>query len=229
MRAASTTGPRCRRRDPRNDAIRVTRLCIVRHGETAWNAEHRVQGQLDVPLNEVGLAQALAASRVLAGEKVDVIYSSDLSRARQTAAPTAELFSLDVILDKDLRERHYGIFERLTYAEVKTRYPEDYARFEARDPDYAFRTGESLRDFSARSIAVISKIVKQNEGKHILVFTHGGVLDKLYRHVTGLPLSAERDFGIPNCGINRLDAGAEPWRIECWADIAHLESALDDI
>jgi probable phosphoglycerate mutase len=207
----------------------TTRLCVVRHGETAWNAEHRVQGQLDVPLNEVGQAQAQAAARALAREKFDAIYASDLSRARQTAAPTAELFSMQVVLEKDLRERHYGIFERLTYAEVKLRYPEDYARFEARDPEYDFRTGESLRDFSARSIAVISKLVKQNKGRNILVFTHGGVLDKLYRFITGLPLSAPRDFGIPNAGLNRIELTPGGWQIRAWADVAHLGRALDDL
>jgi probable phosphoglycerate mutase len=207
----------------------TTRLCVVRHGETAWNAEHRVQGQLDVPLNAIGLAQAQAASRVLSQEKFDAIYSSDLSRARQTAQPTATLLSMEVAVDPALRERHYGIFERLTYAEVKTRYPEDYARFEARDPEYAFRTGESLKDFSARSIAVIAKIAKEHDGKSILVFTHGGVLDKLYRFVTGLPLSAEREFGIPNAGLNRIELTPAGWQLRTWADIAHLEGALDDL
>ena len=150
----------------------TTRLCIVRHGETAWNAEHRVQGQLDVPLNAVWQAQALAAAKVLSREKFDAIYSSDLSRARQTAAPTAELLSMQVAIDPALRERHYGIFERLTYAEVKEKFPEDYARFHAREPDYNFRTGESLKDFSARSISVVSRIAKECEGKSILIFTH---------------------------------------------------------
>ena len=207
----------------------TTRLCIVRHGETAWNAEHRVQGQLDVPLNGIGLAQAQAASKVLAREKFDVIYSSDLTRARQTAEPTAGLLSLKVLFEKDLRERHYGIFERLTYAEVKVRYPEDYARFEARDPEYAFRTGEALRDFSGRSIAAISRIIGKHENQNILVFTHGGVLDMLYRHITGLSLSAERKFGIPNAGLNRIDVSVAGWQVRAWADVAHLESALDDI
>ena len=207
----------------------TTRLCILRHGETAWNAEHRVQGQLDVPLNEIGHAQAQAVAKALAREKFDAVYPSDLSRARQTAAPAAELFSMEVALEKELRERHYGIFERLTYAEVKLRYPADYARFEARDPEYAFRTGESLRDFSARSIAVMSKIVAQHKGENILVFTHGGVLDKLYRFVTGLPLSAPRDFGIPNAGLNRIEVTPAGWRIRSWADVAHLGRALDDL
>jgi len=207
----------------------TTRLCIVRHGETAWNAEHRVQGQLDVPLNAVGRAQALAASKVLAQEKFDAIYSSDLSRAQQTAQPTASLLSMAVRLDKDLRERHYGIFERLTYAEVKVRYPEDYARFEAHDPAFAFRTGESLMDFSARSIAVISRIAQHHQNQSILVFTHGGVLDQFYRHVTGTPLSTQRGFGIPNAGLNRVEWAASGWQIRAWAEMAHLDGALDDL
>lgn len=207
----------------------TTRLCIVRHGETAWNAEHRVQGQLDIPLNEIGLRQAQAVGRTLKDERFDAIYSSDLVRARQTAQPSANLFSMKILLEKDLRERHYGIFERLTYAEVKVRYPEDYARFEARDPEYAFQTGESLKDFSARSIAVISRIVNEHEDENILVFTHGGVLDKLYRFITGLPLSAERNFGIPNAGLNRVELTPSGWQIRSWADAAHLERALDDL
>jgi probable phosphoglycerate mutase len=206
-----------------------TRLCIVRHGETAWNAEHRVQGQLDVPLNAIGQAQALAASRVLARETFDAIYSSDLSRAQQTAEPTASALGLTVVLDRDLRERHYGIFERLTYAEVRQKFPEDYARFEARDPEFAFRTGERLKDFYGRSIAVLQRISDAHRGESILVFTHGGVLDMLYRHVTGLPVSAPRDFGIPNAGLNRLEVVSSGWQIRAWADIDHLDDALDDL
>jgi probable phosphoglycerate mutase len=207
----------------------TTQLCIVRHGETAWNAEHRVQGQLDVPLNAIGLTQAQAAAKVLGQEKFDVIYSSDLSRARQTAQPTAERLGMQVRIESDLRERHYGIFERLTYAEVKVKFPEDYARFAARDPEYAFRTGESLKDFSARSIAILDRIAEANPGRNVLVFTHGGVLDHIYRHVARVPLSAERNFGIPNAGLNRLEVTPEGWRIRAWADIAHLDGALDDI
>lgn len=207
----------------------TTRLCIVRHGETAWNAEHRVQGQLDIPLNEIGLRQAQAVGMVLKEERFDVIYSSDLVRARQTADPISNFLSLKILLEKDLRERHYGIFERLTYAEVKVRYPEDYARFEARDPEYAFRTGESLKDFSARSIKIITAIADRHHGQSILVFTHGGVLDKLYRFITGLPIGAQRNFGIPNAGLNRIEVAPAGWQIRSWADIAHLERALDDL
>jgi probable phosphoglycerate mutase len=207
----------------------TTYLCIVRHGETAWNAEHRVQGQLDIPLNEIGLRQAQTVAGRLKEERFDAIYSSDLVRARQTADPISNFLSIKILLEKDLRERHYGIFERLTYAEVKVRYPEDYARFEARDPEYAFRTGESLRDFSARSIKIITAIADRHKGQSVLVVTHGGVLDKLYRFITGLPLSAQRDFGIPNAGLNRVELTSAGWQIRTWADVAHLERALDDL
>jgi len=207
----------------------ATRLCIVRHGETAWNAAHRVQGQLDVPLNAAGLAQAEAVARALGGERFDAIYTSDLQRARQTAEPLARLSGLAMEIEPGLRERHYGVFQTHTYAEVKARYAEDYARFLARDPDFAFQTGESLRDFSSRSLEVISRVSRENQGKNVLVVTHGGVLDELYRFIHRVPVQAPRDFGIPNCGINRLVHEAGAWRIECWAEVGHLEGALDDI
>lgn len=210
-------------------AGKATRLCIVRHGETAWNAEHRVQGQLDIPLNDVGLRQAQAVGKVLGKERFDVIYASDLERTRQTAAPTARLLAMEVLLDKELRERHYGMFERLTYAEVKVKHAAEYARFAARDPDFDFRGGESLTAFTARSLAALAKIAGAHEGGQVLIFTHGGVLDELYRHVNGLPVSSIRNFGIPNCGLNRVEFALARWQIQAWADVAHLERALDDI
>lgn len=206
----------------------ATRLCIVRHGETAWNAEHRVQGQLDVALNDTGRAQAQAVAQALADDRFAAIYSSDLSRARQTAEPVARLLSMRMLVEPGLRERHYGIFERLTYAEVKVRYPEDYARFERRDPEYDFQTGEALRAFSERAVRCVRALAGRHPGESILLVTHGGVLDKLYRFITGLPLSAPRDFAIPNCAINRIEASSS-WKILSWADVSHLESALDDL
>ena len=207
----------------------TTRLCIVRHGETAWNAEHRVQGQLDIPLNEIGLRQAQAVGRVLGAERFDAIYSSDLSRAMQTAQPTASALGMEILQDRNLRERHYGMFERQTYAEVKGRHSAEYARFAARDPDFDFGGGESLTNFSKRSVSAVSNLAKQHEGQHILVFTHGGVLDELYRHIQGLPVRAVREFGIPNCGLNRVEFALSRWQIHAWAEVAHLERALDDL
>lgn len=206
-----------------------TLLCIVRHGETAWNAEGRVQGQLDVPLNEVGLAQARAVAAALQGESFTTIYSSDLQRVTQTAEPTARMLGLPVHVDARLRERHYGMFQTLTYAEVKIKHPEDYARFKDKDPDYDFRTGESLRAFSARSVDCVADLASRHPGESILVFTHGGVLEMARRFATGASLSTVREFEIPNCGINRMSISGKDWRVLAWAECGHLEAALDDL
>ena len=206
-----------------------TLLCIVRHGETAWNAEGRVQGQLDVPLNAVGLTQARAVATALQGEQFSTIYSSDLQRVTQTAEPSARMLGLPVRLDPRLRERHYGMFQTLTYADVKRLHPDHYARFKAKDPDYDFRTGESLRAFSARSIECLGELAARHPGESILVFTHGGVLEMARRFATGASLTTVREFEIPNCGLNRMAIAGPDWSVLGWAECAHLEAALDDL
>lgn len=206
----------------------TTRICLVRHGETAWNAEGRVQGQTDIALNAVGLAQARAVARVLAAQDFSAVYSSDLMRVRQTARPCAERLALPVTLDERLRERHYGVFERLLYTEVRARYPAQYARFHDKDLDFDFETGESLRGFFARSIAAVRDIDERHRGEAVLVFTHGGVLDMVYRHAAALELNAAREFGIPNAGLNWIETSDKGWTIRSWAETAHLDAALDE-
>jgi probable phosphoglycerate mutase len=205
------------------------KLCVVRHGETAWNAEGRVQGQLDIPLSDTGHAQARALAQALAHEKFDAIYSSDLLRVRQTALPTAAVLQQEIVFSERLRERHYGIFQGITYSEAKERMPADYVRFKDKHPDYDFQTGESLRTFQQRVFSVMEEILGKHRGQHILVFTHGGVLEILYRQATQRGLSTPRDFEIPNAAVNRLEHGAGAWKVGCWADIAHLAAALDDL
>jgi len=202
---------------------------MVRHGETAWNAEGRVQGQTDVPLSAVGESQARALRAALAGERFAALYASDLSRVRQTAAPVAALLGLPVRLEPRLRERHYGKFETLTYVEARARLPEDYARFRAKDPDYDFGSGESLRAFYARAVACVAEIAARHAGAAVLVFTHGGVLEMVHRHAHGTGTSAPRDFEIPNAALNWIEIGPQSWRVRAWAQVAHLERALDDL
>ena len=209
--------------------MRVARICAIRHGETAWNAEGRVQGQTDVPLSPVGEAQARALVPALAGERFAALYASDLARVRQTAAPAARALGLAPCLDSALRERHYGTFETLTYAAARERHPEDYARFRAKEPDYDFGTGESLRRFYERSVACVGAIAARHAGETVLVFTHGGVLEMVRRHALGSGLASARDFEIPNAAINWIEAGPGAWRVLAWAETGHLDAALDDL
>jgi probable phosphoglycerate mutase len=190
-----------------------TRLCVIRHGETAWNAEGRVQGQTDVPLSAQGEAQARALVAALAGERFSALYASDLARVRQTAAPAARALGLAPRLEVEARER----------------FPRDFARFKAKEPDYDFETGESLARFSARALACVSAIARRHAGEQVLVFTHGGVLEMVRRHALGMGLAAPRDFEIPNAAINWIEVSVAGWRVQAWAERGHLDDALDDL
>ncbi len=205
------------------------RICLIRHGETAWNAEGRVQGQTDVPLSAVGEAQARAVGAALGGMRFAALYSSDLARVRQTAAPAASALGLAPRLDAGLRERHYGKFETLTYAEAREKHPEDFARFKAKEPEYDFGSGESLLAFNERAIACVGAIAARHAGESVLVFTHGGVLEMVHRHARDSGLTSPRDFEIANATINWVEAGAAGWQVLAWGERGHLDAALDDL
>lgn len=207
-----------------------TRLCLVRHGETAWNAEKRLQGHLDVPLNEVGHVQAQATAASLAGQQFAAFYSSDLRRAQQTAAAAGRALGLDATLEPELRERHYGVFQGLTYDEARERFPDEYARFDARDLDFAFPgNGESLGEFATRIHLALTGIANRHAGQQTLIVTHGGVLDIVHRLATGKSLEAPRDFKIPNAALNWIEFDGQSWRLIAWADLRHLENARDEL
>lgn len=207
---------------------RTTRICIIRHGETDWNVERRIQGNVDVSLNATGVAQAAAAAAGLAGHAFDAVYSSDLDRAWRTAQTVADLLGLTVTAERGLRERHYGVLQGLTAAEIAERQPQVHARYKARDPDYDFETGEALATFAARIVAAIEALSVRHPGQQLLLVSHGGVLDICYRRATGRPLSTPRDFTIPNAALNWFEVGPEGWHLIAWADRRHLERTLEE-
>jgi 2,3-bisphosphoglycerate-dependent phosphoglycerate mutase len=207
-----------------------TRFIVVRHGETAWNAQGRIQGHLDSPLNEEGLAQALLVGERLGHESFDALYSSDLGRALQTAQPIADRSSRPVIRDARLRERHLGLFQGLTGVECERTYPAEYALFKSREPDHGAPGGETVREIFQRVSNVFAHLAGEHPGQSVVVVTHGGVLDSLYRLVNGVPLEQMRDFPIFNASINTVRFDNGRWRLERWGDISHLtrDAALDD-
>ncbi len=208
----------------------TTEFIVVRHGETAWNAEGRIQGQLDSPLNEEGLAQALLVGDRLAREHFSHLYSSDLGRALQTVQPIADHSNRPVLTDGRLRERNLGMFQGLTGIECERRFPEHYARFRAREPDHVIPGGESARQVYERVSAAFTALAREHAGARLVVVTHGGVLDALYRFVQGVPLDRPRDFPIFNASLNAVRCTDARWSVERWGDISHLtrDAALDD-
>lgn len=207
-----------------------TEFIVIRHGETAWNAQARIQGHLDSPLNEEGLAQALLVGERLARESFSTLYSSDLGRALQTAQPIADRTAHDVVREPRLRERHLGAFQGLTGMQCEHDYPQDYARFKARDPDHVVPGGESVRQLFQRVSAIFSELARRHADERVVVVTHGGVLDALNRFAGGIPLERPRDFAIYNASLNFILCEDERWSVERWGDISHLtrDAALDD-
>jgi len=207
----------------------ATRIVAVRHGETVWNAEMRMQGQLDTRLSARGERQARRTAAALAGEGIEAIVSSDLVRAAATAAAIAEVVGLPVATDTGLRERSFGVFQGWTYAEIDARWPEEAARWRRHDPTFAPEGGESLVEFDARAVAALTRIAAAARGRTILVVSHGGVLDCLYRAATGLGLDAPRSWQLANAAINRVLFTGERFTLVGWSDTAHLEDGtLDD-
>ena len=199
-----------------------TLLTLVRHGETDSNRVHRFQGQLDVPLNATGLLQAERLAERLADEPFDLIVSSDLMRVRQTAAPLLARRAALPELDPVWREQGFGLFEGLTAEEVIARHPALWQRWLRQDADFALPGGESMRAFSARVNGALDALAARHAGARVLVVTHGGVLDMLWRRVSGQPLSSARACAIPNAGLNRLRWQAGALSIEAWGEIDHL-------
>jgi len=212
------------------DEAVLTRICLVRHGETEWNAERRIQGQIDIGLNAAGLRQAQAAGRWLKAAGISALYASDLKRAWATGLAIGQAVGVQPVPVPELRERRYGIFEGLTYAEAETRYPDGYAAFEGRNADYAFEHGESLKVMYERVTGKLKELAQRHLGESIVVVVHGGVLDVINRFVRGNPLEMPRDFLIPNAGINWISAVDGRWTVETWGETAHLaDGALDEL
>lgn len=202
-----------------------TRVFAIRHGQTAWNAALRVQGQLDIPLDQMGHRQAAQLAQALAGEPLAAIYSSDLQRALATAQPLAARSGVRVSPNPLLRERCFGCFEGHTYAEIEARWPADSLRFRRREPGFCPAGGESLEVFYARCVQIALALAAAHAGQAIAIVAHGGVLDCLYRAALGIALDAPRSWRVDNATINRLLFNGEGFSLVGWNDDAHLAAS----
>lgn len=209
-----------------------TRFCIVRHGETDWNVQKRLQGQLDVGLNAAGEKQAQAVREGLRDLKFSAAYSSDLSRAWQTALLATAGRSITVSPAPTLRERHYGDYQGLTGDEAARKFAATHHLHLGRNLDYDYVSGESLRVFADRVMSGLEAMSQKHAGQNLLLFTHGGVLDVIYRHAVGRALELPRDFPIPNAAINWVShqlGQPKSWQVIDWADRRHLDATLDEL
>jgi probable phosphoglycerate mutase len=199
----------------------MTEILLVRHGETLWNQQGRMQGQHDSPLTPTGLHQARRLARRLAQVEFVALYSSDLGRAHQTARCIADETGHEIIADQGLRERNFGIFEGLTNTEIKTKFPEEYEQFAKRLPHFVTAGGESAAQFMERAVGTLDRIAMRHPGETIVVVSHGLVLDALYRRATDMPVEMPRGFPLLNCSVNTFRRTDE-WVVVDICDVGHL-------
>ena len=202
-------------------------LLAIRHGETVLNLAQRYQGHSDSPLTETGRNQVSALGRRMENIKFDTLISSDLGRARETAAIIAGFTGHTVETDSRLRERNYGVLEGLSVPEIKAGYPEVLERLDANDPEYTIPEGESHRQHYRRNVAVVEELLAGQSGRRVALVAHGGVLDSLFRYVANLPLDQPRCYTTTNASLTVITHGTYygtlRWVIETWCDSAHLD------
>ena len=208
----------------------ATRILAIRHGETAWNVDTRIQGHLDIPLNEVGLRQAQhLAEALVQRDAIDAVYASDLSRAHTTASAIALAMGQSVTAHTGLRERHFGAFQGRTFAEIEAELPGDAWHWRKRTPEWAPPDGgESLIVLRERILNTVDELAARHRGQQIVMVAHGGVMDILYRAATRLDLQAPRTWQLTNTAVNRLLWTPQGLSLVGWGDTSHLDALGKD-
>jgi probable phosphoglycerate mutase len=204
----------------------VTHLYLVRHGQSAGNAEGRFGGHGTTPLSDLGRKQAELTAKALAKERIQVIYSSDLLRAVQSAEPLAKLLKLQIHTSEAFRERHVGVLEGLTFDESKQQYPKDYYALVNRNVDHVISDGESYRQLLRRITAKVQNILRDHRGQRIAIFTHTGAICYLTLYFLGAIHRGTQNtpwLVTSNCGINRFEIrGRRNVRLLGLNDTRHL-------
>jgi 2,3-bisphosphoglycerate-dependent phosphoglycerate mutase len=200
----------------------MTELVLIRHGETDMNRELRFQGQVNVSLNAVGHAQARRLADRLAGETAHAVVVSDLLRACQTAEPIADGLAIPYVTDAGLREQAFGRVDGMRVEDIQREHPQAWAGWLRFEEDFAMPEGESTRAFHARVMQALQRLVAAHTEQTVVVVTHGGVLDMIYRTARSLGLNGPRQSEIPNAGLNRIRVRDGAMEIITWADTRHL-------
>ena len=200
-----------------------TRILLVRHGETDWNATGRIQGHSDTPLNAAGRQQAQRTAQRIAREPIGGLYSSDLARAFETATIIGAPLGLTVVASPRLRERQYGLWEGLTSAEIQARYPEQFAIWRARTTDFAPPQGETRNELLTRALAELQAIARRHVREMVVVVTHGGLCYVLINHILGSVDGDQREFTFGNASIHTLEVTGDQWSVISMNETAHLQ------
>jgi probable phosphoglycerate mutase len=200
----------------------ATRIILIRHGETDWNVEGRIQGHLPVPLNERGLAQAEAVAARLGEVPFSALYSSDLLRTRQTADAIARVSGHRIRTDTRLREWDLGILSGLMRTVAEEVHPEAFGIVRNRIVVDPIPGGESIQARFDRVTEAVQDIAAAHPAETVVAVSHGGPIGDCYRRAVGAPLESPMNIDLFNGAINVLWVEPDDWQIESWGLVDHL-------
>ena len=202
--------------------MKETEIILIRHGETEWNSQQRMQGHSNSDLSSVGQAQIQALGQWMKIVPFDHIYSSDSLRAKQTAEAITQFSGHELKIDLRLREKNLGVFEGLTSEEARERHPEVFRLFKTAGSKYVIDEGESTQQLQDRALEIVNEIRIKHPEERVLLVTHGGFIRVVMKHSLGLSLETPTRFLIRNTGVFRL-VWEDKWLVSQMGGVSHLE------
>ena len=202
--------------------MKETEIILIRHGETEWNSQKRMQGHSNSDLSSVGQAQIQALGQWMKNVPFDLIYSSDSLRAKQTAEAITQFSGHELQFDQRLREKNLGVFEGLTSEEAMERHPEVFRLFKTAGSKYVIDEGESTQQLQDRALEIVNEIRIKHPEERVLLVTHGGFIRVVMKHSLGLSLETPTRFLIRNTGVFRLE-WEDKWLVSQMGGVSHLE------
>jgi len=202
--------------------MKKTEIILIRHGETEWNSQQRMQGHSNSDLSSVGQAQIQALGQWMKNVPFDLIYSSDSLRAKQTAEAITQFSGHELKIDLRLREKNLGVFEGLTSEEARERHPEVFRLFKTAGSKYVIDEGESTQQLQDRALEIVDEIRIKHPEERVLLVTHGGFIRVVMKHSLGLSLETPTRFLIRNTGVFRL-VWEDKWIVSQMGGVSHLE------
>ena len=202
--------------------MKETHIILIRHGETEWNSQQRMQGHSNSDLSSVGQAQIQALGEWMKNVPFDHIYSSDSLRAKQTAEAITQFSGHELKIDLRLREKNLGVFEGLTSEEARERHPEVFRLFKTAGSKYVIDEGESTQQLQDRALEIVNEIQIKHPEERVLLVTHGGFIMVVMKHSLGLSLETPTRFLIRNTGVFRL-VWEDKWLVSQMGGVSHLE------
>ena len=202
--------------------MKETEIILIRHGETEWNSQQRMQGHSNSDLSSVGQAQIQALGQWMKNVPFDLIYSSDSLRAKQTAEAITQFSGHEMKIDLRLREKNLGVFEGLTSEEARERHPEVFRLFKTAGSKYVIDEGESTQQLQDRALEIVEEIRIKHPEERVLLVTHGGFIRVIMKHSLGLSLETPTRFLIRNTGVFRL-VWEDKWIVSQMGGVSHLE------